>query len=64
MTSQATNRREGASTSCHSRSQKLHAYTWKELESMRVAQELLGAPTIAGEMPGQGVVVEGVNEVK
>ncbi len=31
---------------------------------MRAAQELLGAPTIAGEMPGQGVVVEGVNEVK
>jgi hypothetical protein len=44
MTSQATNRREGVSTSCRGRSRKLHAFTEKELETVRAAQELLGAP--------------------
>ncbi len=54
MTSRATNRREGASTSCRSRSRKLPAYTSKELETVRVAPELLGAPTIGGgsALPG------------
>jgi hypothetical protein len=31
---------------------------------MRAAQELLGAPNIGREAPGQGVVVEGVKELK
>ncbi len=31
---------------------------------MRAAQELLDAPIIGGGVPGQGVVVEGVKEVK
>ncbi len=31
---------------------------------MRAAQKLLGAPTIGGGAPGQGVVVEGVKGVK
>ncbi len=31
---------------------------------MRVAQKLLGAPTIGGRVPGQEVVVEGVKGVK
>ncbi len=31
---------------------------------MRAAQKLLGAPTIGGVVPRQGVVVEGVKEVK
>jgi hypothetical protein len=43
---------------------KLHAFTNKELETVRAAQGLLGALTIAGGVPGQGVVVEGVKEVK
>ncbi len=46
MTPQATNRREGGSTSCRGRSQKLRAFTYKELETVRAAQKLLGAPTI------------------
>jgi hypothetical protein len=56
MTSQATNRREGGSTSCPGHSRKLRAYTSKELETMRVAPELLGAPTIGGRraQPGGG----------
>ncbi len=48
MTSQATKRREGGSTSCPGHSRKLRACTSKELETMRVAPELLGAPTIGG----------------
>jgi hypothetical protein len=31
---------------------------------MRVAQELLGALAIGGGVPGLGMVVEGVKEVK
>jgi hypothetical protein len=31
---------------------------------MRAAQKLLGAPTIGGGVPWQGVVVEGVKGVK
>jgi hypothetical protein len=34
--------------SYRSRSQKLRAFTWKELETVRAAQELLGALTIGG----------------
>jgi hypothetical protein len=60
MTSQATNRREGGS----GRSRKLRTYTKKELETVWAAPELLGAPTIGGGVPGPGVVVEGVLEVK
>jgi hypothetical protein len=40
MTSQATNRREGVSTSYRGHSRKL--------ETMRAAHELLGVPTIGG----------------
>ncbi len=64
MTSQAINRREGVSTSCHGHSRILRTFTYKELEALRAAQELLGAPTIGGVVPSQGVVVEGVKEVK
>ncbi len=46
MTSQVTNRRQGGSTSCLGHSQKLWAYTKKELETLRAAPELLGAPTL------------------
>jgi hypothetical protein len=31
---------------CHGRSQKLHAFTEKELENVKAAQKLLGALTI------------------
>jgi hypothetical protein len=48
MTSQATNRREGGSTSCPGRSQMLRTYTFKELETVWAAPKLLGAPTIGG----------------
>ncbi len=37
---------------------KLRAYTKKELETVRAAPELLGAPTIGGGVPGPGLVVE------
>ncbi len=51
-----TNRREGGSTSCRGRSRKLWAYTLKELETVRAAPELLGAPTMRGgsAQPGGG----------
>jgi hypothetical protein len=67
---QATNRREEGSTSCRGRCRKLRTYNSTELETVRTAPELLGAPTIVGECarPGgsawSGVVVEGVIEVK
>ncbi len=48
MTSQATNRREGGSMSCPGRSRKLRPYTWKELETVWVAPELLGGLTFGG----------------
>jgi hypothetical protein len=48
MTSQAINRRKGVSKSCRSFSRKLRAFTYKELETTRAAQELLGVPTIGG----------------
>jgi hypothetical protein len=62
MTSQATNRREGGSTSRHGHSRKLRAYTKKEIETVRAAPELLGGPAIGGgsagywrgECPAQG----------
>jgi hypothetical protein len=55
MTSQVTNRREGGSTSYRGRSRKLRAYTYNELETMRAAPELLGAPTIGrGTRVGDG----------
>jgi hypothetical protein len=58
MTPQETNRGDGDLMSCHGHSQKLCAFTWKELETLRAAQKLLGAPTIGRGVPGQGVVVE------
>jgi hypothetical protein len=65
MTSQTTNRKEVVSTSYRGCSRKLRTVTKKELEALRVAQELLGgAPTIGGGVPGQGMVVEVVKEVK
>jgi hypothetical protein len=48
MTSQVTNRREEGFTSCCSRSRKLCGFTSKELETVKVAQKLLGALTIGG----------------
>jgi hypothetical protein len=58
MTSQVTNRREGGSTSYCGCSRKLRAFTKKELEIARAAQELLGAPTISdgSARPGGGGV--------
>jgi hypothetical protein len=38
--------------------------TLKELETVRAAQKLFGALILAGGVPGQGVVVEGVKGVK
>jgi hypothetical protein len=64
MTSQETNRREGGSSSCPGRCQKLPIYTEKELETAWAAPELLGAPTIGGGSPGPGGVVEGIIEAK
>jgi hypothetical protein len=55
MTSQANNRRDGVSKSCRGRSWKLRTITKKELETVRVAKELLGAPTIGGECPAWGL---------
>jgi hypothetical protein len=58
--SQVTNRRGVGSMSCCGHSQKLRAFTRKELETLRVAQELLGTLTIGrgsawpGGVPGQG----------
>jgi hypothetical protein len=55
MTHQATNRREGGLTSCCSHSQWLHAFTYKELETVKAAQKLLGAQTIGGvSAPARG----------
>jgi hypothetical protein len=56
MTSQATNGREGDSASCCGCSWMLHAFTKKELETVRAAQELLGAMTVGREsaQPGGG----------
>jgi hypothetical protein len=48
MTPQTTTRREGGLTSCCGRSRKLRAFTKKEIETMKAAQILLGAPTIGG----------------
>jgi hypothetical protein len=52
MTPQATNRREGDMTSCSRSSRKLCAFTLKELETMKAAQELLGVLTIGGGSAG------------
>jgi hypothetical protein len=54
MTSHAANRKEGVSTSCLSRSRRLRAFTQKEPETVKVAQELLGAPTIGGASAWSG----------
>jgi hypothetical protein len=55
MTSRVTNRREGGgSRSCCCCSWKLRAYTYKELETVRVAHELLGALTIGMGSARQG----------
>jgi hypothetical protein len=57
MTSQATNRREGGLTSCHSHSRQFCSFTYKELDTVvRVAQKL----TTGRGVPGQGVVVDGI----
>ncbi len=48
MTSQVTNRREGGFKSCRARNRKLYAFTQKELDTVRMAQKLLGAPPICG----------------
>ncbi len=48
MTPQATNRRKKGLTSCRGHSRKLHAFTWKELETVSVDQKLFGALTIGG----------------
>jgi hypothetical protein len=42
------NMREGGLTSCSSRSRKLRSFTWKELETVKAAKKLFGAPTIGG----------------
>jgi hypothetical protein len=63
MTSQVINRRERGSASYCGSGRKLCAFTWKAIETGRAAQELLGAPTIGGGMPGQGVV-KGIKKVK
>jgi hypothetical protein len=47
-TLQATNRREGGLTSCHTHSRRLCAFILKELETMRVAQILLVCQLLAG----------------
>jgi hypothetical protein len=60
MTPQATNRRQGGLTSCRGHSRKHCTFTWKELETVKAAQKLLGALTIRGVVAGQGVVVEKV----
>ncbi len=56
MTSQGTNRREGGSTSCHGCIWKLRSNTYKELETVRAAPELLDEPNIGGgsALPGGG----------
>jgi hypothetical protein len=64
MTSQATNRREGVSMSFCGCSQKLRAFTYKELETVRAVKNCLVRRLLAGGVPGQGVVVEVVKEVK
>jgi hypothetical protein len=50
--------------SCRGHSRKLCIFTQKELETVNVAHKLLGALTIGGEVPGQGMVVEGVTGSK
>jgi hypothetical protein len=55
MTPQATNRRDLSLTSCPGHSQKLRAFTQKELETVKAAQKLLGAPTGIG----RGITGEG-----
>jgi hypothetical protein len=60
MTPQEANRREGGLTSCRGHSGKLRAFTSKELETVKVAQKLLGAPTIVGgECSARGELKEG-----
>ncbi len=41
--------------SCRSCSRKLRAFTYKELKTLRAAQELLGAPTVGEGCARQGV---------
>ncbi len=48
MASQTTNRSEGGLMLCCGCSLKLCAFTQKELEAVKMAQKLLGAPTIGG----------------
>ncbi len=51
-----TNRREGGDTSCRGRSREALGLHLEELETVRAAPELLGAPTIGGgsARPGGG----------
>jgi hypothetical protein len=44
MTPQVTNRKEGGLTSCRGCSRQFSAFTQKELEAVREAQKLIGAP--------------------
>ncbi len=63
MTLQATNTKEGGLTSCHGCTQKLWAFTQKELETLSVVQNLLGALTNGGGSAcARGVVDENVYE--
>jgi hypothetical protein len=48
MTPQVTIRREGGLTSLCGRSRMFCAFSEKELENVKAAQKLLGAPTIGG----------------
>jgi hypothetical protein len=55
MASQKTNSREVGFTSCRGRSQKLRAFTEKELETVRAAKKLLSVPTFGRGSARAGV---------
>jgi hypothetical protein len=63
MTPQATNKKEGGLTSSCGHIRKLHTFTQKELEIVKAAQELLGAPTIGGGNAWSGVGGVGVGSL-
>jgi hypothetical protein len=44
----ATNRRDGGVMSCCGHSRKLRVYTQKELETVKAAQNMLGALAVGG----------------
>ncbi len=64
MTPQATNMKEGGLTSCHGCTQKLRAFTQKELETLSVVQNLLSALTNGAGSAWAGGGVEGVKRGK